>query len=481
MKTRESTESRRRSRHLTPGAVGICVVMLLASTMTLVAAPAAASQAQTAPDQSSGLSTAGGNTSGPLILPGTYVTFTCTHGTISLNGAQYCSHTTTAARDLCDSSSCQFSIAYTVDSGYTFYGWVVSGQASVSGTTLTVYTPNPADTYSASVTLDTSSSPPPPPPTVPVTVVTFENGTAEWLPAEVQACLSGTCSTTGNGGILTLDQNKMYTITAVDLQRSAAFWQWATNAGSLSSNSSSPTQFTPTTSGTLSLITLFRPDSSRGNQSLANVWIGYADSSCAGACTSVSGMFTLPASTGSSGVNMWVGIGGMGGGKGNNYTSLWQAGVQMNASLAGGYTVWAWWVACVGGATYCNATNSPVHYDKSWVINPQDEIFVWIETGGGSSWFEIQDRSELGTPTWSGTDSSFSANTQYVEWIDEPNGTVGLFPPIYVYDLKILGQATTMYAGYLAIENTAVPWFVTPLSVGDLEPGTTSTQFVIEA
>jgi len=65
-----------------------------------------------------------------------------------------------------------------------------------------------------------------------------------------------------------------------------------------------------------------------------------------------------------------------------------------------------------------------------------------------------------------------------VEWVDEPNGTAGTISSISVYDLEILGVPTSMYDGYIALENTGVPWHVTTLETGT--NGYTSPQFVIE-
>ncbi|GEM_PF-477375 len=255
---RKHAEVRRHTRRLAPGVVGICLVMVFAA-VAFVVVPSTVRASNVG--QSSGLSAADNGT-GPDLIQGTYLTLQCTHGTISLGGTVYCSHTTVGPRDMCDSSSCQFSMTGTVDSGYTFYGWVLSGQASVGcgsclSTTLTLYTPNPNNQYSASVTLDTTSSPPPPPPpTVEVTFVTFENWSMKWIPAEVQVCPTsgGSCSTVSNGQTLPLKQYTAYTLDAIDLPYLVAFSQWTTNAGILSPSSANPTQFTPTNGGVVSLI-----------------------------------------------------------------------------------------------------------------------------------------------------------------------------------------------------------------------------------
>jgi len=150
-----------------PTLIGIALLV----TAATIAAPASTSWTRAAPLEPTGLAAVSSSIGDPyLVSPGTWGTFACTHGTISLQGSVVCSHTTTAPVLLCDSSSCGPSkLVGTVDSGYTFYGWNLSGQASVSceyyclTTSLTVYTPNPSDKYSAYIQLDTTSPPPAPP------------------------------------------------------------------------------------------------------------------------------------------------------------------------------------------------------------------------------------------------------------------------------------------------------------------------------
>ena len=244
----------------------------------------------------------------------------------------------------------------------------------------------------------------------------FQNTTSWTAASEVKACLNSNCSIAGNEGTMVLEKSHTYTISTVGLQKYVSFSQWTSNAGSLASNSSSPTQFTPTQSGTLSLITVFAPPLPKGMSpdtgiggGIGKVWLGYSDSACWPSCTSVSGQFRLPANTSNS-VNVWVGIGGMANPATGNYTNLWQAGVNMTYSGGGQYTIWPWWEACTAGTGPCN---SPVHYNKSFPMRTSDKILVWVKTGYPSSWFEIQDLSQPGNPTWSYTDSSFAAPTQY--------------------------------------------------------------------
>jgi len=124
------------------------VLVLLAVGMVAVAS-AAVSPVQVPSNRNSGLSTARGP-------PGVYVSLICLHGTISVNGTQRCSNTTTPYRDLCPLPYCYYRMVGTVDSGYSFTGWVLTGQASVAcrsclSTTLTLRAPIPVYQYSATV------------------------------------------------------------------------------------------------------------------------------------------------------------------------------------------------------------------------------------------------------------------------------------------------------------------------------------------
>ena len=81
---RRHVEARRRTRRLAPRVIGICLVMILAAVaFVILPSPALASNLA----QASGLSAADNGT-GPELIPGTYVTLECTHGTISLEGTQ---------------------------------------------------------------------------------------------------------------------------------------------------------------------------------------------------------------------------------------------------------------------------------------------------------------------------------------------------------------------------------------------------------
>jgi hypothetical protein len=105
------------------------------------------------------------NPPGPLIVPGTYVTFSCPYSwlNVSSGASVHCSNTTTPAMDECDSSNCTFTISAKAFPGHVFYGWSSSGEDHVwcstcYTTSLSVFTPNSGDKYSASLTSCTTTS-----------------------------------------------------------------------------------------------------------------------------------------------------------------------------------------------------------------------------------------------------------------------------------------------------------------------------------
>jgi hypothetical protein len=134
---RKNVEGRRRSRQLTPGVIGICLTLILSSSLVLVASPAKAA-----------------GSSGPNLPGGDWVGFSCPKGYISLASTQICSNGFSNI-DACGSSSCQASLVASMDSGYTFGSWETAGDASVvcptcSSTTLKTSDPG-GGRYSGSV------------------------------------------------------------------------------------------------------------------------------------------------------------------------------------------------------------------------------------------------------------------------------------------------------------------------------------------
>ena len=90
------------------------------------------------------------------IIPGTWIYWSCTHGTITWQGVQVCHDQYTNA-PACDVyPSCSGTITYTVDSGHSFVSLTASGYASISGKTLTVSCPNIGQHWQGYVTLSTT-------------------------------------------------------------------------------------------------------------------------------------------------------------------------------------------------------------------------------------------------------------------------------------------------------------------------------------
>ena len=457
LRAASGTSRFRRARRmaLRPMLVGLVLLVVgLAAS-----APACASPARSAKEGATGLSEGAAPATDPLVIPGTYVTFICTHGTISLDGTQYCSHTTTVGVDLCDNPpSCGFSMVGTVDSGYTFYGWVLSGQDSVGcgsclSTTLTVYTLTQGGHYTASVNVSTT-----PPPTDTITVHTFENWTNGWIPAVVQTCRGSTCQNVTNGNAMVLTQGYAYNVSAIRMPYYASVHQWTTNAGYLSNTTNTRISFTPETNGILSLIVKYWPGS----------WAGYIYSppTSSGTVSSVSASFTVPSNSQSGAFAVWVGIGGLGI-HNKNVTALWQAGIEYNTSSTIPY---AWWEACYANTIGLCPGYSKLDYgyNHGFNVHALDTLVITVAFSGGTCVSSMRDTSEPDKPYWNGTYSnvSFSPNTQSGEWILEHMDPKISLDKIPMSNLTINGAFPTLYASFLDSWDQTVGWLATSLSAG---------------
>ncbi len=387
---------------------------------------------------------------GTDVIPGFYLTLDCSHGTISLNSSNDC-HDQTATDDACDSSTCAFALSASEDFGYTFGSWSSTGVtvacSTCATTTLTVHVPNPGDRYTGTLTLNTVGH------FVSVTVATFVNWSSnDWVPGHVEACYSSLCSNASNGQSLSLVKGYAYTITA-HLQSSFLVEDWLTDAGTLSSNSTNPTQLTATGAGTLSLI---------ARSELPENWAGYAysPSTSGGTVTSVVGEIVIPARAEVS-FGVWVGIGGMTG------TNLWQAGILYNSS--GSQTPVAWWENC----STTNCSGGRLHYipSSTFKVSPGDRIEVTLTSSNGYCTASLQDLSKLGHPKWSSGNIAFVPYDQSADWIMEPSGTAaGLAIP--VSNMAVNG-VFSVYASYIDFESggrgyNVGDWVGTPLTSGSV-------------
>ena len=352
-----------------------------------------------------------GTPGGPLVVPGNYVTLTCTDGVISVGG-DTCSNQAKTI-DMCDTSpSCVYTAYGSALSGYGFGEWTVGGSAGLTGSsdfnaTLTVYVVNPALRYSSTLTL---------------TVGTGElvSGTVyvnESVPTSVATIQIAGWDLT-NGQSIYLGNGYSLPISATDFKDSGdssyAFSQWATNAGTLGSPTAESTTLDVSGAGTLDLIASLGPP---GN------WGGYVTSGTD--LTSVSGTIDMPTCLGSCpgdpapatyNVSFWVGLGGSYSG-----AALWQAGVALSQTVSNSeptVTTMTPFFEAVGGtcssSTYgCNPQYAPL----SFVVSLGDTVIVNISTSGGNSLFSIKDTTD--GDSWTGTDYSFTPNTHTAEWVGE--------------------------------------------------------------
>ncbi len=130
-RSHKHAETRRRTRRLAPEVLGICLIMILGSSLTLIASPAKAGEV------------------GPHLLPGDYVTFACSHGAISLSGTSVCHDGIVTNYPLCYTGTCQETVRATMDSGYSFINWAASGNSclGISPSCGTSSTSNPSNYY----------------------------------------------------------------------------------------------------------------------------------------------------------------------------------------------------------------------------------------------------------------------------------------------------------------------------------------------
>lgn len=141
------------SQFLTLGAIGIALLALLFSSMWTAVGPPSGGRTGSASHETLLSVVSGG--ANPLVIPGDSVSFSCPNGTIVVTGGPTCSDGV-LTQDMCDSSSCSFPVAATLNAG-PFGQWIVGGDAAVScstcqSTTLTLSVPSPGDYYAGTVT-----------------------------------------------------------------------------------------------------------------------------------------------------------------------------------------------------------------------------------------------------------------------------------------------------------------------------------------
>lgn len=262
-----------------------------------------------------------------------------------------------------------------------------------------------------------------------VQISTFENWSTSWQAASVEICMyEGTgCVTFTNGQTAVLSVGDEYELVAVPYSGFSA-WEWTTNAGSLSSSTSSPTYFTVSSSGTLSLIV--------ASPATAITWLdGYLSSSSGpSGFTSVSGLVQLPGVPGiSTGFNIEIGFNGL------PNTNTFSDGILFSGG-DGTWTVGAYYEACVDAITCINGVNAP----PSFQVLPGDQIEMSVSISGTQVTFAIDDLTS--GSIWTGS-ITFSPCTQSAAFLTLTG--VGV-PYVRYTDLQVNNAPASLEGNYLA-------------------------------
>ena len=433
----------------------------------------------------------GGVTLKTTQAPADYVTLSCVHGSISINGSKQCADQSSAPFTACGSSPivCSYSITATVDSGNAFANWAASGDSCL-GTSPTCATLSGSETsgfwatgggsvQSGTLTLSTDAPPSCTPSTNEFVVHIYNQlsvGPVGYVFASPEVLTpSGTyLSNLADGAVVCMSPGDSTIITAEMTDSSYGFYQWSTTAGSVASVTSSPTTFTADGSGgALDMVSTWTD----------GPWAGYVQSAAA---NQASGQFTVPSLAGTvscSGYNcptwylgIWVGIGGTTG-----TSNLWQAGIDMDVNwvstgTAGEYvtTYFAWWEAvgtnCPQGvAGGCPVVPAPSGY----AVKAGDIITITVGSSGGVSTLTMNDNH------WSSAwlvSEPFTADPSTADWALEGSGscpsptgcTVGFFSYGTAFSqLGLNGVNLALVAGsYCRLWNANIASSVSGLSGG---------------
>lgn len=382
---------------------------------------------------------------GSQIIPGNYVTLTCTHGQITVGGVTCTSSTSPVTKDLCDTSpSCQYTVHGSVLSGYGFADWTWSGSSAITNSgdfnaTLTVYVANPAFTYSSSVTLATGAP-------AQVKLLVGSNATIGYSAALVQ--VAGWDFTNGQNAILVGGYS--YPIDATRFAgTSYSFSQWTTYGVSVGNFTTQATTLNVGSSGgTLGLVPKI----------VAPSWAGYV--TVGSSFRSVSAYIQLPAwinATAPSGdscqadfncnMGFWVGIGGyFTGGTGGN---LWQAGVSITFNNRTTATVFPFFEAESYLGVACHATRygcAAYNGSANLTVSLGNLILATVSTTGTVCSYFIENMNT--TKTWQGSEP-WSPDRHSVEWAGEsPAGANGKGVPDFAAatfsTLKVNGTSVAL-------------------------------------
>ncbi len=188
-----------------------------------------------------------------------------------------------------------------------------------------------------------------------------------------------------NDTTATLTSGGSYGISSANLASGYSFYEWLPNCGSVSNDLSSSTTYTPSASGTLTMVVFSVGQSSN--------WAGYEESgpsTSSQGLTQASAIINVPSSIsyvgGVSGtqtsqemVGFWVGLGGDQA-IGESNSNLWQAGVAIQMNSSGSLWIYTFWEFASGVSTIASSPPEPI-----FNIYPGDVIYVDISVSGLNS------------------------------------------------------------------------------------------------
>jgi hypothetical protein len=372
---------------------------------------------------------------GPLIEAGYDVTFTCTVGSITLNGTQEGTNQVLTV-EACPLGTCWVNLVGAGLGVNSFRSWSSAGtdqsihctNGNCSEAKLTVTLPSGDKSATGSVTLEVGQL-------VTITSRTFVDWYTNQTPGNIEICFSS-CANYSNNQAAELWVNETYTLHGTSLANDDTVSQWTTSAGTLGGSGSDETLLVGS-SGSVSMIV--RDDVT---QYVTEGGYMYSPAAASGQITSVSSVFTLPLIGESAKpfhVATWIGIGGYGINNGNN-VSLWQAGVTYWSN--GTYSAWREKISDLVG--------SPVE-DWSLGIRQGNQISVSVAANATTSTFNITDLTS--GKYWSGR-VAFAAALNSADWMDEVSGSLAANlsdPATNFSSSEVNGSPGSLLGGYIAL------------------------------
>lgn len=373
----------------------------------------------------------------PALFPGIFMSISCHGGKITFNGTVACDNTTVNSYGFGPATGgvIWYSLAATMKPSYGFTSFSTSGAClgTHTGTCKSSVTSNPTQVWAScprgqhcapGLTLSTVQGN--------TTFAVFENWSTNYSLGKIQVCLGNSCTTYSNGQATVLVPGDTYTLKGVNLPGNTQVSQWNSPAGSFSSNTTNPTNFTVSGIGPISMIVL-------NNTSMH--WDGYlyAPATASSSITSVSGDIQLPAQPvpgTSESFEVALSIGGLPG------TANWTVGVDWYVPPSNSSYGDAFWQECTAGGT-CTRT----YWSGSANILSHDTLAVTLTSSGGVSGFTLK---VVGTSySWSGS-QTFTPYADDAAWYVSGAGFVDVVALPAFSELGVGGTAVPLTSSLAA-------------------------------